>query len=218
MMRYRLAGNAAAIAALLVTAPGPAAAQEQRLAGRLSEPARVQVDGILNSARAEGLPTDPLVTRALEGASKGASPQVIVAAVVRLRDELRSARTAFGETASPAELSTGASALRAGATADDLARLRRLRPDQPLTVPAAVLADLVATGISADTAMSAVLALAAKADDADYVAFRRNVQRDIALGASPAAALGVRLRAVGDLASSPGESTGTERGPRRQKP
>jgi len=68
------------------------------------------------------------------------------------------------------------------------------------------MADLVAAGVPADTAVGAVLALAHDADDADYIAFRRNVQRDIVLGASPAAALAVRIRFAtesGDLTSSP---------------
>jgi hypothetical protein len=56
-----------------------------------------------------------------------------------------------------------------------------------------VLADLVAVGVPADTAVVAVLALAAVVDDAQYIAFRQSVARDIALGASPVAALGVRL-------------------------
>jgi hypothetical protein len=217
MLRIRWESIVFGICMVLAIPPAGVRAQEPRLGGRLPEAARTQVEEILNAARADGLPTDLLVTRALEGAAKGAPSQVIVAAVVRLREELRTARAALGETASPAELSAGASALRAGATADALARLRRLRPTQPLTVPAAVLADLVATGVPVDTAIIAVLVLAANAGDADYVAFRRNVQRDVALGASPSAALGVRLRAVEDLAS-PGQSTGTARGPRRQKP
>jgi hypothetical protein len=207
------------VAGWVAMRPAPAGAQEARLVGRLPEAARAQVDGILDAARAAGLPTDPLVLRALEGAAKGAPPNVIVAAVTRLREELRVARVALGEMASPAELTAGASALRAGASESDLARLRRLRPDQPLTVAAAVLADLVATGVPVDTAVTAVLALARDAGDADYVAFRRNVQRDVALGASPAAALGVRLRAATEMATdAPATGTGSTRGPRKQKP
>lgn len=201
----------------LILCSGRADAQEPRLAGRLPATARLQVEAIIDSARADGLPADPLVARALEGSTKGAPPGVIVAAVVRLRNELREVRAAFGDLALPSELSAGASALRAGATGDDLVQLRSLRPDQPLTIAAAVLADLVATGVPADTAVQAVLALAARAADADYIAFRRNVQRDISQGASPAAALGVRLRALDDLAQSePGP--GTARPPRKQKP
>jgi len=55
-------------------------------------------------------------------------------------------------------------------------------------VPLAVLTDLVASGVPVDSAAGAVLALAARARDADLVEFRRAVERDIALGAPPASA------------------------------
>jgi len=51
---------------------GAAAAQEARLAGRLSPAARADVEAVLDSARRDGLPVEPLVDRALEGATKGA--------------------------------------------------------------------------------------------------------------------------------------------------
>jgi hypothetical protein len=147
------------------------------------------------------LPTEPLVDRALEGVAKGADPDRILAAVRRLSGELYSAFDALGPRSSTAEIVAGASAIRAGARAEDLAYLRELRADQPLTVATATLADLVAVGVPADTAVAAVIALAEEADDAQYVAFRRNVERDIALGASPVTALGVRLEAAADLAN-----------------
>lgn len=185
-----------------------AAAQEARLVGRLSAAARAEVQTVLDSARREGLPLEPLVDRALEGAVKGADDARIVAAVRRLADELAAAREAFGPGVADAEVAAGASALRAGARSENLERLRRLRPAQSVTVAAAVLTDLVALGIPADTATAAVLALAERADDATYLAFRRNVERDVALGATPVAALTYRLVAEGttqrsDLGSSP---------------
>jgi hypothetical protein len=201
-----------------------AVAQEPRLVGRVSEETRSQLDGILNTARISGLPTEPLVDRALEGVAKGARPELIVTAVNRLLDELRQARQAFGETASAAELTAGASALRAGATRDDLTRLRSLRPSQALTIPAGVLADLVAAGVAADTGIAAVLALASNARDADYIAFRRNVERDIALGASPASSIGTRLRGVAEMLDgaptsvTAGNSTGKTTPPKKRKP
>lgn len=210
------------IALLAAGTAAPAHAQDPRLVGRLTDTARAQVDEILDDARAAGLPTDPLVNRALEGAAKGAPPDRILAAVERLRDELRLARDAFGETASTPELVAGASALRAGATPEDLARLRGLRPGQPLTIAAAVLADLAAGGVPVDTGVAAVLALAPATRDVDYVAFRRNVERDIALGASPAASIGARLRAIGGMADAQGLSAGSGSGsggqPRKRKP
>jgi hypothetical protein len=188
------------MAALAVSSAAAAsvAAQEPRLEGRVPQPARQTVDALLDSARGQGLPTEPLVDRALEGASKGAAGDVIVAAVRRLMGELAIARTAMGSDAVAEELIAGASALRAGAEPDALVRLRRSRPGQPLTVAASVLTDLVAVGVPVETAVSAVLTLASAADDADYIAFRRNVERDVALGASPVAALGVRLDAAAE--------------------
>jgi hypothetical protein len=206
-------------ALLPVLAPAALRAQDARLAGRLPDAERARVDAIIGAARTDGLPAEPLVDRALEGAAKRAPANLIVAAVTRLRDELRVARDAFGESASAAELTAGASALRAGATVRDLARLRALRPGQPLTMAAGVLADLVAAGVPADTGIAAVLALAPAAPDAELVAFRRNVERDIALGASPSASIGVRLRAIADMAAVPGMEVGAGSGvPRKRKP
>jgi len=175
------------LAAMLVA--GRAVAQQQidpRLE-RLDAATRPAVVALLDSARSALLPTEPLVQRALEGATKRASGELIVAAVRRLAAELEQARDALGSTTSPAELSAGAAALRAGASPTILADLRRTRRE-PLTVPLAVLADLVASGVPVDSAAAAVLSLARRARDADLVEFRRAVERDIALGALPAAA------------------------------
>jgi 2-methylcitrate dehydratase PrpD len=53
----------------------------------------------------------------------------------------------------------------------------------------------VASGVPVEDATVAVLALA-PGDDAGLVEFRRSVERDIALGAPPAAAAAVRLNAT----------------------
>ena len=172
----------------------PAAAQDPRLE-RLEPSTRPLVAALIDSARAFGLPAEPLVQRALEGTIKGAPGDRIVAAVRRLAADLGRAREVLGAAASLPELEAGAAALRAGAAPAVLAELRRARR-QPLTVPLAVLADLVASGVPADSAAAAVLALAATARDADLVEFRRAVERDIALGAPPAAAASVRVNAA----------------------
>jgi hypothetical protein len=135
------------------------------------------------------------VDRALEGAIKRAPGTAIVAAVRRLAAGLGTARHALGADATPAELDAGAAALRAGADPAVLARLREQRGSRSITVPLAVLADLVASGVPADAAARAVLALAAAPDD-QLVEFRRDVERDIALGAPPGAAAAVRLDAT----------------------
>ncbi|MGH7529919.1 MAG: hypothetical protein ACREMN_06005, partial [Gemmatimonadales bacterium] len=99
-------------------------------------------------------------------------------------------------------------------------RLRDIRrPPFSLTMALAVVADLAASGVPADSAAAAVLALAPSAEDQDLVEFRRAVERDIALGAPPAVAAGevlagspVRLEA-GDFTGATG--SGNPPPPRR---
>jgi hypothetical protein len=174
--------------------PG-AAAQDPRLERRLDPGTRAAVNAVIDSARIAGLPVESLVDRALEGAAKHAEPARIVAAVRRLAAELGTARTALGAASSPAELDAAASALRAGVRPTDLALLRHRRP-RSLTVALAALTDLVASGVPADSAAAAVLALASSVRDDQIVDFRRVVERDISLGAPPAAAAAIRVNAA----------------------
>jgi hypothetical protein len=174
------------VAATLVVLQAPAQALDARLQ-RLDSISRPIVTALVDSARVAALPTEPLVQRALEGATKRATADRIIAAVRRLAVDLGHARDALGSTASPTELTSAAAALRAGAPPATLTELRRIRRES-LTVPLAVLTDLVASGVPVDSAAAAVLSLATKARDADLVEFRRAVERDIALGAPPASA------------------------------
>lgn len=203
MIRHRphvRAALAAVLATLLVAAPAAmAGAQERtpetRLASRLAEPVRAQVLAQVDSARLDGLPYDKIVDRALEGAAKRASGTQIVSTVRQLRLALGEARVALGRGASAVEVEAGASALQARVSPRVLADLRRARPDGSLTVPLAVLTDLVAYGVPVDTAARSVLALA-RVRDATLMAFQRDVERDISVGAVPAAAASLRAGAV----------------------
>jgi hypothetical protein len=183
------------LVALLV--PAAARAQTEQLGGRLDERTRAAVAALVDSARAAGLPGNPLVNKALEGASKGADGARITAAVRALAGDLTRARGALGAASTEAELVAGAAALRAGAAPAFLERLRGDYPGSPVVVPLAVMADLVSRGVPADTAGRAVLALArAGVRDAELVAFRQSVERDIALGAPAGAAAAVRVNAA----------------------
>ncbi|HET7249697.1 MAG TPA: hypothetical protein VFI79_07615 [Gemmatimonadales bacterium] len=203
--------SALALAAALV-GTGTARAQDPRLMHRLDSVTLASVGALMDSARAAGLPVEPLVQRALEGAAKHAEPDRIVAAVRRLAGELGVARAALGRESSPVELDAGASALRAGVRPEDLTLLRQRRT-QSLTVALAALTDLVVGGVPPDSAASAVLALARARDD-QIADFRRAVERDIALGAAPAAAAAVRVDAtVRDITNSAANSGNTPRKP-----
>lgn len=185
------------IAVALAVAAPTAAAQDARLRERLDPATASRVGSIIDSARIAGLPTRPLVSKALEGASKGAPGTRIVAAVNRLASELRAARDVLGPS-TEAELDAAASALMLGARREDLRAVRVARAGERLTVPLAVLADLVAYGVPADAATQAVVRLAGRSEeDEALLDFRRDVERDIALGAPPAAAAAVRLNSGG---------------------
>jgi hypothetical protein len=171
------------------------AAQDPRLE-RLDPETRSLVASVVDSARAAGLPSEPLIQRALEGATKGAAGPRIVSAVRRLATDLGTVRTALGARTSSPELEAGVAALRAGASPEVLTQLRDARRP-PLTMALAVLADLVTSGVPVDSAASVVLALAPNARDADLVEFRRAVERDISLGAPPGAAASVRALNTG---------------------
>jgi hypothetical protein len=199
------------IAALLMTLQ--VAVQDPRLE-RLDPDTRAAVRAIVDSARGAGLPSEPLVQRALEGATKGAAGPRIVAAVRRLSFDLGTARGALGTNASTPELEAGAAALRAGATPELLTHLRDVRKP-PLTMALSVLADLVASGVPPDSAAAAILVLAPKARDADLVEFRRAVERDIALGAPPGAATSVRVNAGAENVNAVHAPPGNPPPPRR---
>jgi len=162
---------------LLLSLPAAAAAQDARLAERLDSATAASVQQLVDSARHAGLPTEPLVQKALEGRTLGASGERIVGAVAALHGQLGRARDALGGEASDAELTAAAGALRAGLTPTALRRLQSLRSGRPLVVPIAVLTDLVAEGVPAEQATRSVLDLArdGRPDD-EFVALRRQVQ------------------------------------------
>jgi hypothetical protein len=163
--------------ALLLLIPAVAAAQDARLTERLDTATAASVQQVVDSARRAGLPTEPLVQKALEGGTLGASGERIIAAVEALHGQLGRARDALGGSASDAELTAAAGALRAGLPPAALRRLQSLRTGRPLIVPIAVLTDLVAEGVPAEQATRSVLDLArdGRPDD-EFVALRRQVQ------------------------------------------
>src|SRR5688500_2951867 len=161
----------------LMLLPASLAAQDRRLAERLDASTAAAVQRVVDSAGRSGLPTEPLIQKALEGGTLGAPGERIHAAVIALHGQLGRAREALGGGADEAELTTAAGALRAGLPPSALRRLQALRSGRPLVVPLAVLTDLVTEGVPPDEATTSVLALArdGRPDD-EFVALRREVQ------------------------------------------
>ncbi len=184
-----------ALAAVLgLLGPGAGLA-DPRLVTRLDGDTAAEVERLMDTARSAGLPVKPLVSKALEGESKGASPERIITAVRTQLAALGEARTALGMTSSEGEIVAGAGALLAGVPRDSLTRLRETRPGKPLVVPLVVLADLVARKVPGEAATTVVLAVSrAGAGDAELLRLRERVERDISSGMLPANAALMRGR------------------------
>jgi len=181
--------------AVATVARADPASDEARLNARLAPEVAHQVSALVNEARAAGLPTDPLIARAFEGASRGADAAGIVNGVRRQSSAQAAARGALGPGSQPDEIVAGASALLAGVPADSLSHLRLARAGGSLVIPLVVLCDLVARGVPADVASVAVVTAArAGATDNVLLRIRERIHTGIENGGAPAGTTGEVVR------------------------
>jgi hypothetical protein len=168
-----------ALLASPIAAPA-AFGQDPRLRDRLDPETAGRVEQVVDSARKLGLPTEPLILKALEGRSKGAPNARILLAVGALLDALEGAKASLGARSSEEELVAGALWIRAGGTAADLAQFRRSGPGRPLAVPIAVSTELLSRGYARSGAVeSASALLSAGISDAEFVALKRRVDEAV---------------------------------------
>jgi hypothetical protein len=200
------------VVALLLALAAPAFAADARLARRLDPATAEEITRVVTQAKAAGLPTDPLVATALEGASRHAPASQILAAVHRQADEFERSRAVLGPRASHAAIIAGASVLHAGVSADTLARLCATRPGRSFVIPMVVLADLVARGVPSVTATATVeTAVRTGARDTELLRLRERVAQDILRGASPGDATALRARALMLDLTAPTRGTRSDR-------
>jgi hypothetical protein len=194
-VRVWVAGCAMAGLALV---EGPARAEvDSRIATRLDAETAAAVASVVDSARTKGLPTEPLVARALEGSGRHAPGPRIVTSVRTLAANLESARGALGTGSSSAELVAGATTLAAGVPPDTLARLRAARPTGSLVVPLVVFTDLITRRVPMETAGAAVLAASrAHVQDQEMMRLRERIDEDIRSGIPPGNATILRTRGL----------------------
>jgi len=173
-------------------------AQDPRLSNRLDAPTRKALFAIVDSARAQGIPVEPLMEKVYQGLAMGADGSRIVVAVRSLTLEMGNAHRVLGAVATTDELKAAASAVHAGVPAVELGKMKKqsgLR--RSLTLPFTVLADIVSRGVPVAAATNAIKSLVgAGAKDKDISDFQRNVSVDIEKGAQPAAAAETRAKVV----------------------
>jgi hypothetical protein len=183
-----------------------AGAQDPRIPIRLDAPSKAAILALVDSARAQGIPVEPLMEKVYEGMARGADGPRIIAAVRSLTIEMASAHKALGTVASADEIKAAAAAVHAGVPAVELGKMKKqggLR--RSLTLPFTVLTDIVSRGVPVQAAANAIRSLVgAGARDADLNTFQRNVKVDIEQGAPPAAA--AETRAKGATSSGKPES------------
>ena len=208
-----------------IAMPATLLAQDPRLDAKLDTATRAVVSRTIGTARELGLPVEPLVDKALEGATKRATSSRIEAAVAALLSRMEISRDALAPNAAARDIVAGADALAYGATREALATMRAIRPNGSLAVPLAVLTQLVASGVPVARATRAVADLLKRgARDEQLIALQDDVRSYVAAGASPEAALDVRTRGLnavlppgaagsgaGDGASPGTQSTGAKK-------
>lgn len=172
-------------------------ARNARLDGKLDGETQAVVLRTLDSAKMRGLPVDPLVDKALEGATKRAAGPRIQAAVAMLMQRLEAARDALAPNPGPRDIAAGADALAYGATREALVTMRAIRPNESIAVPLGVLTQLVASGVPVARATRVVADLLRRgARDEQLIALNNDVRAFVAAGVSPQAALDVRMRGL----------------------
>jgi len=181
---------------LVAAAFGRVDAQDPRIGNRLDAPTRKALSALVDSAKAQGIPVEPLMEKVYQGLAMGADGPRIVLAVRSLTVEMANAHRELGSVATIDEIKAAASAVHAGVPAVELGKMKKqsgLR--RSLTLPFTVLADIVSRGVPVQTAANAIRSLVgAGKRDRDISEFQRNVQVDIEKGAQPKAAAETRVK------------------------
>ena len=158
------------VLALLVVGTGagavtPLAAQsvQSRLVGRIPGDAVPVVDSLVQVALHEGLPSEPLVQKALEGGAKQVPGPRIVAAVRATLAQLREARDLLVRAGDqpplrPGEVTTVAWALRRKLPPSTVERVVAELPHPPRGAAIHAIADLVAHDFDPDSSAGLIIA------------------------------------------------------------
>ena len=187
---------------LLLSLPGlpfPVSAQvdlRNRAREALPPEAFEQVEVLAAEAEAEGIPTDPLFDKAVEGVAKGIPTDRILPAVMAHADRLRLARGVLGTDVGTPVMVAGADALAKGVPSESL---RELRPAERTSMALLVLGDLIEAGVPADEAIAVVReALSRGAADQAMLTIRPTVHRLLSDGRTPTDAADAIRRALRD--------------------
>jgi len=199
----------AAVLLALLAAPLPAQSVRARLEGRVPAAAIPTVDSLVQTARREGLPTEPLVQKALEGGAKHAAAPRVVSAVLVSLSQLRDAhdllvRAHDEPPVTPGEVTTVAWALRSGLPPRVVERLVTALPSPPRGPAVHAVADLVEHHFDPDSSANLIVEAIGKGLHGERlhdvsVAALHEVQR----GRTPAEALAMVRQELPNVPATP---------------
>lgn len=196
-MSFLIGTAALALLASPAAAQGTPPALQRRLQQSLDAPTFRAVNVVLDSARARGVPVEPLINHALHATLHRTPGPRIRDAVATLSQRLVAAKSALGPVASDAEIAAGANALAVGVPRETLEQIRTLSGGRPVTVPLGVLTELVARKVAVGAASQQVLALMRNgATPAQLVSLNEDVLHDVDAGIEAGAAFDLRTRGV----------------------
>jgi hypothetical protein len=184
---------------VLTVAPGRAQVAGYQLPASLSPDARTVLAHLVDSARTAGLPTEPLVLKAAEGALKGADDARIVRAVRLLVAEYGAVRALLPPGAGPVLMTAAVNAMRSGISQPAIRDVVRASGGNEGALVAGLVAasDLMANGVPATRAAAAVAqVLRGPTPESALLQLRSGVAEDVARGGGAEAALSERLTNV----------------------
>jgi len=179
-----------------------AAKYERARATFAGEDARA-FERLLAQARQQGLPADPLLDKALEGAAKGVPPGRVLAVLEELAAGLTRARgllTASGLDPNPPDVAAVADGLRRGVPEHAVRALGAgAQPGEPVALAVHTLADLLDRGVPVTVALDVLTAWrgqgAQTADLAELPAAVERLMRQGVLPSQAAQAVAAAMRA-----------------------
>jgi hypothetical protein len=205
-MKWRFAGSALLLVAALSSASAQQSFQPDPLA-RLDLQTRRQVNLLIDSARNAELPWNALRLKAIEGVTKKYPSKEILEAVRRYYKSLEVSKSSLGPLATPEEIETGASALAARVSPEDLAKFRVTTPGRSPVRALVYLADLIDNhNVPREDAIEAFSRLWKDgAADSDFDGLWQLVDQDILGGLNPRSALQNRMKSLPVRLRPPGE-------------
>ncbi|MGD2068987.1 MAG: hypothetical protein PVI57_09975 [Gemmatimonadota bacterium] len=205
------------LALVVVASPGLAAQEDLRARVRDAwDPGTAQqIEALAARAAERGVPSGPLLAKALEGAAKGVPAERVLQALELYGARLQGAAELLPPEPSPGELVAAADALRRGIPPEHVEALGR-GPREAAPAALVVLADLVEAGVPAAEARAVLEeALRMGYGPPDLLELPARVRRLVRAGRGPSEAAAEAARGRGPGAGPPsgvGEGVGRGRG------